>query len=656
MPMRLSRPHRPALAAAGALLGGLLVAVPITAVASAAEPDWNACLEGTTDRQAVFERAAETSGVPAEVLLAVSYMESRWDAHGEAPSTSGGYGPMHLTDLPALAKDTEAHLDPLGKGDGSNLPATTTRQREEAVRLGEVETLRTANDITGIPVTDLREDAVANICGGAAVLADYQEAAGGAESLADWSAAVGRYSGAADEATALKFARQVFATLSAGESRTTNDGHQVTLAAKPVAASEEAIGRLDLAESATGDAVECPAVLGCESLPAPYEQTGDTIGDYGNHDLGSRPEEGSVDYIVIHDTETSYDGTVRLVQDPTYLGWHYTLRSVDGHVAHHIPGKDVGWHAGNWYVNSHSIGLEHEGYAADGAWYTEAMYQTSATLVGYLAQSYGIPLDRAHIIGHDQVQGVAPANVAGMHWDPGPYWDWSHYFDLLRSPIKADRKSRSEIWTVKPDFDTNTDNVMTGCTEAGVPCPSDRGTNFVNVRSEPSTDAPLLPDTVVGGSAKVSNWGPRLAAGQKVVVNDRTRSTWWGVWFGGKQGWIQNPRDVLLPSDGKVVTPKAGTTAKIYGTAYPTKASDYPDGVTPRTIAPLQYTIPAGQKYVLADATVPTDYYKAVNFNCATVDGIPDCIVITGGTVYYQIWFNHRIAYVMADDVTVTNG
>lgn len=346
--------------------------VPITAVASASGPDWDACLEGTTDRQAVFERAAETSGVPAEVLLAVSYMESRWDAHGDAPSTSGGYGPMHLTDLPALAQETEAHPDPLGKGDGSDQDRTA-HQREEAVRLGEVETLRTANDITGIPVADLRGDAVANVCGGAAVLADYQEAAGGAETLADWSAAVGRYSGAADEATALKFARQVFATLSAGKSRTTNDGYEVALAAKPVAASEEAVARLDLAEAESAAAAECPADLGCESLPAPYAKTGSSIGSYGNHDLGNRPEEGSVDYIVIHDTETSYNGTVRLVQDPTYLGWHYTLRSVDGHIAHHIPGRNVGWHAGNWYVNSHSIGLEHEGYAANGAWYTEAM-------------------------------------------------------------------------------------------------------------------------------------------------------------------------------------------------------------------------------------------------------------------------------------------
>nr|WP_260173644.1 peptidoglycan recognition family protein [Nocardioides albus] len=643
------------MVAAGTLLSGLVVAVPLTAAASGSGTDWGVCLEGSRDRQAVFDRAAETSGVPKEVLLAVSYMESRWDAHGESPSTSGGYGPMHLTDLPALAQDTEAHPDPLGKGDGSD-QERTPQQREEAVRLGEVETLRTANDLTGIPVADLRADAVANICGGAAVLADYQKAAGGADELADWSAAVGRYSGAADEATALKFARQVFSTLSEGESRTTNDGHEVTLAAKPVTVSEEAVGRLDLADSEAAAAVECPVALGCESLPAPYEQTGDSIGDYGNHDLADRPEKGSVDYIVIHDTETSYNGTVRLVQNPTYLGWHYTLRSVDGHVAHHIPGKNIGWHAGNWYVNSHSIGLEHEGYAANGAWYTEAMYQTSATLVGFLAEKYDVPLDRAHIIGHDQVQGVAPANVAGMHWDPGPYWDWNHYFDLLGSPIMPDRRSRSDIWTVKPDFQTNTGNVMTGCTTAGVACPNDRGTNFVNVYSAPSTDAPLLPDTVVGGSARVSNWGPRLAAGQKVVVNDRTRPDWWGVWFGGKQGWIQNPDEALLPSDGKVITPKPGTTAKIYGTAYPTKASDYPAGVTPRTIAPLQYTIPTGQEYVVADAEVPTDYYKANNFNCAAVNGVPDCIVISGDTTYYQIWFNHRIAYVMAEDVTVTDG
>ncbi len=119
------------------------------------------------------------------------------------------------------------------------------------------------------------------------------------------------------------------------------------------------------------------------------------------------------------------------------------MRSSDGLVAQHIPTRDVGWHAGNWYVNMHSIGVEHEGFAATGAtWYSEPLYRNSAKLVKYLADRYDIPLDRAHIIGHDQVPGITPAYVAGMHWDPGPYWDWEHYFQLMGAPLQAARRGR----------------------------------------------------------------------------------------------------------------------------------------------------------------------------------------------------------------------
>lgn len=47
-------------------------------------------------RQADFAGAARAYGVPESVLLGVSYLHSRWDAHGGEPSTAGGYGPMHL--------------------------------------------------------------------------------------------------------------------------------------------------------------------------------------------------------------------------------------------------------------------------------------------------------------------------------------------------------------------------------------------------------------------------------------------------------------------------------------------------------------------------------------------------------------------------------
>ena len=113
--------------------------------------------------------------------------------------------------------------------------------------------------------------------------------------------------------------------------------------------------------------------------------------------------------------------------EPTrFVSWHYTIRSVDGHVAQHVATRNVAAHAGNWYLNMHSIGFEHEGFAAQpGAWYTEALYRASAELGRHLAAKYRFELDRAHVVGHDQF------GTSTYKWDPGPYWDWEHYMKLL---------------------------------------------------------------------------------------------------------------------------------------------------------------------------------------------------------------------------------
>ena len=70
-----------------------------------------------------------------------------------------------------------------------------------------------------------------------------------------------------------------------------------------------------------------------------------------------------------------------------------------------VPTKDVAWHAGNWWVNTHSVGIENEGFALEASWFTGALYHSLARLTRYTADRYGIPLDREHIIGHDQVPG-----------------------------------------------------------------------------------------------------------------------------------------------------------------------------------------------------------------------------------------------------------
>ena len=85
------------LAAALAVTGLGLSGIALGAAPQAAADDWTRCLEGPADRQATFERAADVSGVPVQVLLGVSFLETRWDDHGSAPSYEGGFGPMHLT-------------------------------------------------------------------------------------------------------------------------------------------------------------------------------------------------------------------------------------------------------------------------------------------------------------------------------------------------------------------------------------------------------------------------------------------------------------------------------------------------------------------------------------------------------------------------------
>jgi soluble lytic murein transglycosylase-like protein len=60
-----------------------------------AAPAANAAAPGALTLQQAFADAAVRYQVPENVLLGVSYMESRWDTHNGLPSVTAGYGPMH---------------------------------------------------------------------------------------------------------------------------------------------------------------------------------------------------------------------------------------------------------------------------------------------------------------------------------------------------------------------------------------------------------------------------------------------------------------------------------------------------------------------------------------------------------------------------------
>ncbi|WP_117209364.1 peptidoglycan recognition protein family protein [Allorhizocola rhizosphaerae] len=654
----MSRYTRNSLLAAA--LAGVVVLTPVSPA------------QAVDERQEAYARAAAEFGVPESVLLAVSYLESRWDVNAGTPSTSGGFGPMHLTDAALLSAGRDALPD-----HGDDRRGDDSRASEQAPHgvpdngppAAALQTIDPASALSGESKQALRSDPAANIRGGAALLRRYQEEiqgpVGSATDPAAWYGAVARYSGAETHDAAAGFADEVYATLRAGANRTTDDGHTVTLRAHGNLAPDRGwLDRWRLRKLERPDGLECPVDIACEWLPAAYalRGNGSNPGNYGQYDKGNRPQQQRIEYIVIHDAEGYYTGTTRLGQDVNWpASWHYTMRSVDGQTAQHIKAKDVGWHAGNWYLNAKAVGIEHEGFAAQGTWYTEIMYRTSAKLVRHLAFALGIPLDRQHIIGHDNIPGITPARVGGMHWDPGPYWNWAHYFELLRAPWHGTGTHHTGLVTINPDFTTNRP-AFTHCPPASNPgglpipgpCPS-RGSSSVILRQDPAHDAPLINDLGIRpdgtpNTMNVKDHGARASAGQKFAIAE-VRGEWTAIWYLGRKAWLHNPPGArnALWSFGFVARPKEGrATIPVYGRAYPEQAA-YPANVPYQPLAPLQYTFAAGQRYVVGDI-LPSEYYRAVTFDGSSPG---DRTVVEGEMRYVQIQFGHRIMYVNLDDVDI---
>jgi N-acetyl-anhydromuramyl-L-alanine amidase AmpD len=635
----LTRTHTPRLLAAGASVGALVLAGLTLTTPTAAAQDWSECLRGPADTQATFERAARVSGVPEDVLLAVGYLGSRWSQNAGHASVSGGYGVMHLTDKPVTA---------------TSAPAKGDRNRGLPDRAG---TMTVAHDETGLSLHRLRTDPVANICGASAVLASYQPGTT-AQKPAAWSTAIALYAGTADRSEALHYAGLAFDVLRTGATETTDLGDTVTLAAHPQATLNAASVQDDRLLQPGVQELECPSTIECSVVEAQYRKTGPAPTQYVNYDLADREKDLSIDYLVVHNTECEYAVCTKLItgeaEPNRFVSWHYTIRSNDGHVDQHVATRNVAAHAGNWYLNMHSIGLEHEGKAGEpGQWYTEALYRSSAELVKHLAKKYGYELDRAHVVGHEEF------GSANYKWDPGPYWDWEHYMKLLGAPIKGHgNRHKASVVTIKPGF-TDNQRALQGCfaseTEPGRPCPS-FGTNYVDVRTAPSDDAPL----VEGSTDLVSDRNARAVAGQQFYVAQR-QGDWLQIWWDGEAGWIKSPKKdaSVVAARAEVVEP-VDDAVTVYQRAYP-EAEAYDGTPVPYQGQPVllgadnrtAITLEPGQRYVLADKTVPTDYYYAKSFD----NSIPgDKTVISGQQKYYQVFVGHRFGYVKAEDVRVLSG
>ncbi|MET9529170.1 N-acetylmuramoyl-L-alanine amidase [Streptomyces sp. NPDC006649] len=650
----------PAAVLSGALAAGAFAFLP--AIAQAGNEDD----AKQPSAQADFTAAAAEFKVPVSVLQGVAHEESGWQQH-TGYSNTGGWGLMNLTDVTSeMVAEGSA-----GASGRSDLTSFTGHP--------ELHTLRAAAKLTGIPADQLQHNQKDNIRGGAALLASYQKQLTGSTSAdpSQWTAAIAKYSRMSDRKAATSYVHDVFATIASGArqdakaaagSKTAGSktatgskaaaapaGHTAAVTMRAVPSAKPVTGQLTklrLKDTASPQA-ECPQSMNCQFVAA----------DPSNGQVSDRPANGiKITQIIIHTTEGAYDDAIKTFQTPGGASAQYVMRSSDGAVTQMVANKDVAFGDGNYDSNLHAVQIEHEGFSAHGAdWYTTAAYEQTAELVKYLAARYDIPLDRQHILGHDNVPGPSDATLSGMHWDPADGWDWTRFMQLIGAPFDLGAHGVGPVGsavTITPGFSENKQTYTV--------CPADDPTGEVTtctpvtapssalfVRSAPSDDAPLILDPVVhpdagakGGTDSVSDWSVTVQAGQQFVVAGQ-QGDWTAIWYDGQKGWIHNPGGSnTSPAPGARIIKPAGTTAApVYGTAYP-DASEYPSGLSPSKQAPLtakNYSIPVGQAYVADQPPLGSaDFFPTGGK------------VVTGAKHYYTVQFNHRYILVNSTDVTET--
>lgn len=330
-----------------------------------------------------FDRASQEYGVPADLLKAMGYVNTRWE--------------MPPPDASDYEEAEPREGEPEARGNYGMMSLYKNPDRN---------TLGRAAELTGLPEEKLKTDRAANIRGGAALLADIQ----GEEKPDNIN---GWYDAIAEGWNGNLYANQVYEILQSGASEEVS-GEMVVLEANPDA------------EQKTTFSAQAAADYGGATW---YGNNGS---NYTNASRGA----ANIDKIVIHVAQGSWAGTLDWFRNPSNPGSsaHYTVSSRYGKIGQSVREEDIAWHAGWWDYNKRSIGIEHEGYVSNPDWFTENMYRSSARLTAHLAKKYNIAINRENIIGHHEVPGCSGSGGgAGCHTDPGTNWDWAKYIRLVKS-------------------------------------------------------------------------------------------------------------------------------------------------------------------------------------------------------------------------------
>jgi N-acetyl-anhydromuramyl-L-alanine amidase AmpD len=353
-----------------------------------------------------FHAAAAEFDVPVEVLQSVAYVESRW------------------TQLSPRMR-SEKRLD-----HDAPPPAYGVMGLRDDEYFGR--SLRDAAALLGRTPMELMRDPELNIRGAAALLAQYAPGLSASDPIELWEPAVVRLSGIPQIGVAEMHSYDVFNAILSGR-----------------AAEQYRVAQRELSlENIYG--AEKLAVLSAPRLTIDFDRRGGGIAtdsaDYApaiwnaaatcNYAAG---RSSAVTHVAEHIAQGSYAGTISWFQNcAASVSAHYVVRSSDGQVTQMVSESNTAWHVASH--NSYSIGIEHEGYAENCAWYTTAMYNGSSALTRDIADSYGIPRTATYdaSLGWDtELPQSSPFKIKG-HTNfpttktcPGACFDWPRFRSLV---------------------------------------------------------------------------------------------------------------------------------------------------------------------------------------------------------------------------------
>jgi len=328
-----------------------------------------------------FARASRATGVPADLLKAVAYVETQWqmvDGHDEHEGRPAGGGIYALW--------------------GENLTAAAAALRSD--------------------VDTVRHDEKTSLLAGAARLGELGKQHGvSGDDLAAWEPVLAAFVQNDMEAVQKAYVSDVMRVLSTGARAVAEDGTTVAVI-EPHAEIE-----VPPTFTAFHSADYGPAIW----RPSPNYNS---RGGYG------------VSLVVIHSCEGNYSGCWGwLTNTAAGASAHYVVREDGGEISQLVTEANRAWHVAAAYdcnlaggtqcnlqgvsTNNFSVGIEHAGFASQASWSANIIEQSSK-LTCDITKSHGIPRDRNHIVSHGQLQ---PWNRT----DPGPNWPWSQYIDRIRA-------------------------------------------------------------------------------------------------------------------------------------------------------------------------------------------------------------------------------